>query len=440
MTADGHSTRRIEMLRSRMKSTHIDLPLLVLLAVILVVRVLWAVLSTPPVVEKDSAFYEHAARWFMDSGAFAIGDSMRPSAWVMPGYAFFLGILHWVFGTGSGSLVAIRVVQAVLSVLTIYVLYRLTLRLRGGRRLGLTFVVLAGLYPPFTFASSYILTEVLYTFLLCLLVLFGIRLIDTASWSNAIWFGVALALSTYVRPAGVLWAVIPFLLLLRKVPFRRVAAVSAVALVVFCVCMSPWWIRNAQVYDRFVPFSTSGSDTMLKGTYEMFTNGGDQAEQVPAGILVWSSAEMQNISVADELEAGAKYKDLAYSRIKEQLSDQPGKFVYGRLNAVAGSFRGPYFLPSLPGLVKKAAKYTQFLLLILPAILAVVVGIKNRKILLLASLPVVIGIIYTAILISPRYVYPLMPVVVLLASSGWLWIYDLVRARAPGRSRGTATV
>ena len=89
--------------------------------------------------------------------------------------------------------------------------------------------------------------------------------------------------------------------------------------------------------------------------------------------------------------------------------------------------------------VKKAAKWAQFLLILLPAALALWVLRRDRRALLLASLPVFVGITYAAILISPRYVFPLMPVVILMAAAGWLHCYEWVSGRLQKRrSRGEA--
>jgi 4-amino-4-deoxy-L-arabinose transferase-like glycosyltransferase len=398
------TTGGIDVLRIRALVRRQEFPVVVILLFILAFRVAWVLLAAPPAAEEDSAFYNSAAHWFMQSGTFATSDAMRPSAWVMPGYTFFLSILYWLFGS---SLAAVRVAQAMLSVLTIFVLYRIALRVQG-RKLGIAVVVVAGLYPPFTFANSYILTEVLYALLLCLTLLLGVRMVDKATSWNAAAFGVMLALSTYVRPAGVIWGVMPFLLLLMKVPLRRVAKYS------------PWWIRSGLVYDRFVPLTVSDSDTLLQGTYIMYGTSEEEYRAMVEDVLVWSSGEMQTLTAEEELQAQARYKTLALERLKDQVLHHPGKFLYKRLEATAGSFRTPYFLPDYSVPVKKGTKWAQFLLLVIPAAVALWVRRKDRRVLLVASLPVLLGIALTAVLISPRYVFPLMPAVIIMAGIGWV--------------------
>ena len=175
MRIGGADLSRVTKLLRRL-----DLTIFVLFAVILVFRVAWVLLVPPHALVKDAVLYDNAAHWFLDSGTFAANPSLSPSAWVMPGYSFFLSIVYRLFGANPSPLAAVRVVQAILSVLTIFVLYRVALRVQG-RRLGIAVVILAALYPPFTLANEYILTEVLYTFLLSLVVLFGVRLLEKAS-------------------------------------------------------------------------------------------------------------------------------------------------------------------------------------------------------------------------------------------------------------------
>ena len=414
---------------------NLDVPVFTLFAVILVWRLLWVLLVEPHALVKDAVLYDNAARWFMDTGTFSVNASLNASAWVVPGYSFFLSIVYWVFGFGSSSLTAVRFIQVILSVLTILVIYRVALRLQG-RKLGIAFVVLAALYPPFLLANEYLLTEVLYTFSLSLVVLFGFRLLEKASWKNALAFGVLLALSAYVRPPAAIWGMVPFLLLLKKVPFKRLAALSAVALVAFCLCLSPWWIRNARIYDRFVPFTTNTGFTLVRGTYEMYSAEGYDV------FLPSMISRDELLTPTEELRANEYYTGLAVDRLKDQLRHEPAKFLYGRAKAAFDSFITPTY-PSLssfgdtrPALAKailRGMQALQLLIVVLPALAAVWLGRRDRRVLLLWALPLLVGLVYAAILILPRYVFPAMPVVLLLAAFSWLRLFSWVSAR---RARG----
>ncbi len=414
----------------------LDLPVVLLFAAILVFRIAWVLLVSPHPMVKDAANYDKIAHWYMESGTFVLNDSLNPSAWVMPGYSFFLSIVYWLFGSDPSNLAAVRILHVFLSVLTIVVIYRIALRVQG-RRLGIVSAVLAGLYPPFILANEYVLTEVLYTFLLCLVVLFGIRLLQEASWTNAYSFGLLLALSAYVRPAGLVWGVMPFLLLLKKVRFRRILALAGVAVVIFCLCMTPWWVRSERIYNRFVPFTTSDGFTMVRGTYEMF--GDRQYDEQIEGMELKEELRTPE----QELEANAHWQEVAETRVRNQLREEPATLIWGRIQAIARSFATPTYpsfsslaetRPSLSKLAVRGLQAAQLVFVLIPAAAGVWLGRRDRKTLLLATLPVIVGLAYAAILILPRYVFPVMPVMLLLAAVGWLKLFDWVRSKRAARA------
>ena len=139
------------------------------------------------------------AHLFLESGTIAFNKVDVPSAFYMPGYPLFLAAIYLVFGADPSPLVAVRMAQALLSVITLFVMYRIGIRLHS-RTLGLAALFLGALYPSFTLANQRILTEPLFTLLLCVLVLAALRLLDAPSKPNAILFGVLLALCCFVRP------------------------------------------------------------------------------------------------------------------------------------------------------------------------------------------------------------------------------------------------
>jgi uncharacterized membrane protein YfcA len=247
---------------------------------------------------------------------------------------------------------------------------------------------------------------------------------------------VLVAIAAYVRPAGVFWAVVPFLLLLRRVPFRRAVALGAVALIAFSICMTPWWVRNERIYDRFVPFTAGSGDALLQGSYTMFNGTDDEYEAMRETVLVWRSDKLRNLTAEEELQADSHYRELALERLKDQFLHHPGKLLWGRIRVTTYSFVTPSFTPEYAGFAQRAVQLAQFLLLLVPAAAIVWIRRADRRILLLGSLPTVIGLTYAAILIQQRYVFPLMPVVVLLAAAGWLHLFDWVSSRRAARNAG----
>ncbi|WP_074311188.1 ArnT family glycosyltransferase [Singulisphaera sp. GP187] len=189
-----------------------------------------------------------------------------------PGYPLFLAVCRFLFGDRP---IAVRLVQAGLGVLCVWLVYRLTdLFLPERERAGgerprrwtpaLVAAALVAFNPYFIVTSALILTEAVFLPLM----LFGLWALavlwtgDDASaprrrgWAWALGAGFAWGAAVLVRPS---WALFPPAALLAWVVAsgrgRRVAAVRGAGLVVLgtVVVMAPWWVRNERLFGRFVP-------------------------------------------------------------------------------------------------------------------------------------------------------------------------------------------
>ena len=184
-----------------------------------------------------------------------------------PGYPLFLALCRLLFGDRT---LAVRLVQAGLGTLGVWLVSRLTARVapdRAGRCGWPTPLVAAALaaFDPYVVATSaLILSEAVFVPLM-LASLWGLAAlwpgVDEASpprraRSKALLTGVASGAAVLVRPS---WALaVPALLLAWVVASgrgRRAAAARCSALVVLgaALAMAPWWARNARVFGRFVP-------------------------------------------------------------------------------------------------------------------------------------------------------------------------------------------
>ena len=182
-----------------------------------------------------------------------------------PGYPAFLAACFATFGP---SLLAVRVVQAVLGVVVVALVGRLTGAIGGGSdrswqtpagiALGLAAV------EPFVVAlAALVLSEAVFLPLM-MAGLWGLaRLwadpISTdrpASGLVAVLTGVAMGGAIMARPSWALF--VPLILMVwiaatdrprRTIAFRNAALVALATAVV----MAPWWVRNGRVIGRFVP-------------------------------------------------------------------------------------------------------------------------------------------------------------------------------------------
>ena len=405
----------------------IDWPLVLLLLIALLLRVLWVVLIQPPSWEiyRDSIAYDRMGGLLVSSGTLSLSEAgvPVPSAFYTPGYPLFIAAVYAVFGTGAGRESALYLAQAVVSVITLFAIYRIGLRMYG-RKVALLAVAIGALYWPFVMANNLALTEVLFMLVLSFLVLAAVRLLQSASWWNAALFGLLLGLCCLVRPVVVLWGVAPFLFLLKKVPFRRLTLMGGLALLVFSLVMSPWWVRNAEAFGRFVPFNTSSANPLLVGTHYGFPGDTGITEDV---------FDIVSDSPEEELAKNARWQSQAIQRLKDQLRDEPGNLLKQRYELTRVALTWPYdlILWRIPQWAWDASIIAQTTLILL-ALAGFVLNYRSRRSWMLFTLVVYFLAAHVIILIFNRYLFPVMPVIILAAAYAIVTILTLPRtARMP---------
>jgi 4-amino-4-deoxy-L-arabinose transferase-like glycosyltransferase len=218
-----------------------------------------------------------------------------------PGYPLFLAACQSVFGERT---LAVRLVQAALGAASVYLVYRLTFQIAPpvtraptdltppSRRwtVPLTAAALAAIHPYYLFMSSLILSEAIFVPLM-LASLWGLAALWSApgastglSWRKdslvALASGAAAGLAILVRPSWALF--VPVILLIwfmaqgndrsALLTALRGALVFALAL---ALTMSPWWLRNAGIYGRFVPTALWMGASLYDGLNPKATGASD---------------------------------------------------------------------------------------------------------------------------------------------------------------------
>lgn len=257
---------------------------------LLALRLVAALVVAPPVV-ADAAGYEASALRLGTTGTFAFPEwnsgvwtieseghvihqddyerflTHEPNAWLMPGYPGILAPFAWMLGTGTVFEIVIRVLQAAASIGTVWLMYLIARDFSP--RAGRFALVLGTLYPPMILSSLYLVTESFFTLLVALTLYLMHLWLHSRNWMHAALVGLAMAASMYIKPTFSAWAVVAAAVILGSSLNRRDAVRTlkhlAIAGVIAAVCMSPWWVRNYNLYDEFVPFGTWAAATQLDG-------------------------------------------------------------------------------------------------------------------------------------------------------------------------------
>jgi 4-amino-4-deoxy-L-arabinose transferase-like glycosyltransferase len=188
--------------------------------------------------------------------------SIRP-----PLYPAFITLV-WTI-TGTESLLVIRIAQILLALGNVYLIYRLGLLLFD-RHVALLAAAGLCLYPSLLAFNAFVLTEILFTFLLTLTVLGVATLLKTGSAWIAWGTGVALGLAALTR--SVLWpfplVLCPFVFFVMPGRWQRRFCLAASILIGYGLVVAPWAIRNTRLQGVFTMVDTMGGITLRMGNYE----------------------------------------------------------------------------------------------------------------------------------------------------------------------------
>jgi 4-amino-4-deoxy-L-arabinose transferase-like glycosyltransferase len=241
-------------------------PLVLILALGAAVRLgLWLASAGQPLVISDERDYNALAINLAEHGeyAFRLGrpDSLRP-----PLYPALVSVVYRLFGVENFQ--AVRLFQAVLSLGLVLLMYHVGSDVYSPR-VGQWAAGLCCFYPSLLAFNNLILTETLFTFLLCgfcALLIHALRR-QSLAWVAAA--GVALGLAALTR--SVLWLFPPVLALFLLAAFgggwgrRLLAAVTVV--VAFALPVGPWAVRNTQVHKTFIAIDVMGGRNFMMGNY-----------------------------------------------------------------------------------------------------------------------------------------------------------------------------
>ena len=216
---------------------------LLLLALIIgaAIRVEFARLAPPFLVANDSADYFTAGYTLLQTGELQISLKRTPL------YSIFLAGAMSLVGPSLDRLLAIQHALGLVSIALAYLLGRLTFGSQAGAIAALAMAVNGSMLTM----EHLLITEALYTpLLLATLVAYvaALKIRKTPLWLLA---GLLLGLGTLCRPLGfgvllAALAVLPVTGLPRSLLLRA----SGLLVIGAMLCVAPWIVRQAAVYDR----------------------------------------------------------------------------------------------------------------------------------------------------------------------------------------------
>lgn len=220
----------------------------------LLLRIIVAIHSIS-VLKGDEVAYDKYAKSIVAGEGFS--DNGKPTSFRPPLYVFLVSFFYYFFGQ---NYLMIKLFQALIGAFTCLVVYFLA-KEGFSEKIGVFSAILSVFYPPFVYASSRILSEVIFVFFFTVSMFYLVRLRASLSRANCIVLGLSLGLAALTKAIVQIFPLIIFICLYfyRKgdKPFSRgVLRPFAVIVVSFLLPIIPWTLRNYHAHHAFVPITT----------------------------------------------------------------------------------------------------------------------------------------------------------------------------------------
>lgn len=295
-----------------------------IVAVALILRLIVA-LGQDALAPYDPARSDDSA-WYL-ANAYALVTGAQPPTMITdvsrlaspPLYFLFIGVPQ-AFLTPAGAVIAVRVVQTIMSAATVAFAFDLAQQLSGSRRAAALIGWALALHPALIVESGQILTETLFIFLLTAAVWLMLR---RPTWSAPI-YALAALTRAVALPLPIL--LIGVLRLMRRVTWRE----TLVFLVIYAAGVGAWTVYSALRWDRLV------------------IAGEGLSAFVYLGAAGWADPQAVDAALADAGALVDGERDFASAAV-DAIRSNPVGYAARRVSELIGAYLQPHGTTFFPG-------------------------------------------------------------------------------------------
>ncbi len=377
--------------------------------------------------DNDDVKFIRSAWILKDTGKYIYHNPSSSTVFMMPGLSFTLAFFVKIFGR-YGGITALRVFHAVLQTASMYLIFLISRKIFNSK-VGLVAILISCLSISEYWLPNLVLTETIFKFFTLLLIYFSIYAIEEKKTKYYILGGIALGLGTLFRPAITTFPIVILIMwLIHKYKFKEMLKYGAIVVGIFCIILSPWWIRNYYDFHRFIPLTLATGNPMLQGTYINY----DQSSKATDGL---NYNKYPYPSKPSEIGNNRTEMNIAKYRIRELMPKEPMKYLrWYTIGKANNQVKSPYFdKDGFLGVSIWRAQQVHSLTwkLCLVGVLGYFTNKKRNRM----GIFILFTIIYFVIAYLPfmgmaRYFYPSMPYVTIFAAVGVVFIYEILRALA----------
>ena len=191
-------------------------------------------------------------KWRELGGFWGVVPVDKPQTSFPPVHPLYLSLVYKIFGPNP---LASRIIQALLSAVTTIILYHFTRKVLDPETAFVTYLI-AAFYPYYIYYTGVLLNETISIFLLILSFWIFELMKEKDKIIYPLMFGFLLTLLVLARSVFLLFFIIALALVLLTI--RKGLKKAALMTLAFIVTVSPWVIRNYNIYNQIIIMPTKG--------------------------------------------------------------------------------------------------------------------------------------------------------------------------------------
>ena len=364
----------------------------------------------------DESRFIASAITLAQTGEFWVSDNR---AFEMPLTAILYAFFYAIVGDKENLIIVVRIFQSLCLILQAFICYKLSLRIFGNELVAKCTFIAILFYPYFIFYQALLLSETIFITLLVIAFYYIYEWYASDFEINFPFLYANLFLVLTIYTKGTLSILPPFLLIafyfLNRFSVIGTLKIAVLSLLLYGTFMSFWWIRNAQIFNQFVPFTTSSSLVLYVG------NNPNNKDNSISPFISISDAMHKEMAKRNELSRSDLLKQEAI-KFMVNHPDELLKLMYLKFK------RFYTIIPNAEGYDSGLYKWVSILSygIILPLFIGSIFWhIRSwQKLSAIYMLFLYFTLIHIIFLASLRYRLPLEPFMIVLAMPFFIDIYN----------------
>ena len=249
-------------------------PIMILIGLYLIISALGLItLGYRYTINSDDLSYLESGIIFYKTGKITMHGVL--SAQIMPGLTFLIAYFCIWFKTIGSLVLALKIAWLIMGGISVYVLYKI-MRMYTNKYIS----VIPCLFlfaPDFIWTNNLILTETPFMMICLLLIYYSLKFLR--EYKNKDYYFIILwyIIGIFIRPTiGLFPLGFIVCLIIKKYSWKEIIKKTLFAGIVITLVLTPWIIRNYNIFNRFIPLTYGMGNPQLLGTYQGYGYPSDE--------------------------------------------------------------------------------------------------------------------------------------------------------------------